>query len=75
MWFRRPDSSKVLQQMADMMTIVEKRVASLEIDVDSLKMRMRKRMFPKEEEANPTSSEGIDDGFNELRKLNKLHST
>lgn len=69
MWFKKQDQSKVLKQLADLMTIIEKRVSSLEIEVDSLRIRMRKKLFPKEEleELKP----GIDDGFDELRKLNK----
>jgi len=70
MWFKKQDSSKVLKQIADLMTIAEKRISSLEIEVDSLKIRMRKKMFPKETEESEEST-GINDGFDELRKLNK----
>lgn len=70
MWFKKQDNSKVLKELADIMTILEKRVSSLEIETDSLRVRMRKRLFPKEEEEEPAKSK-IEDGFDELRKLNK----
>jgi len=73
-WTKKQIPSKVLIEMTEVMIMVEKRISSLEIAVDGLLIRMRKKMFPKgelEEETKP----GIDDGFEELRKLNKLKKT
>jgi len=70
MWFKKQDNSKVLKQLADLMTIIEKRVSSLEIEVDSLRVRIRKRLFPKEELQDELKPK-IEDGFDELRRLNK----
>jgi len=73
MFWKKPDSSKALKHISDLMTIVEKRLSSLEIEVDSLRIRMRKKLLSPQE-APEEKPEGIDDGFNELRKLNKESS-
>jgi len=70
MWFKKQDSSKALKHIADLMTIVEKRLSTLEIEVDSLRIRMRKKLLAPQE-APEVKPEGIQDGFDELRKLNK----
>ena len=70
MFWNKPNSSKALKHIADLMTIIEKRISTLEIEVDSLKIRMRKKLFPPDE-LPVAKSEGIQDGFDELRKLNK----
>lgn len=73
-WFTRPDPAKVINALSDMCLLLDKRVTSLEIAVDGFKLRMQKKMFPKvdpEEAAAQSSPPSIEDGFDELRKLNK----
>lgn len=71
MWFKKQDPSKVLKEMADLMTMIEKRISSLEIEVDSLRVRMRKKLFATENTDQEPEKSRIDDGFDELRRLNK----
>lgn len=73
MWFRRRDTSKALKELIELLTMLEKRISSMEIEVDSLRIRVRKRMFPSKDVEEP-EKKGIDDGFDDLRKLNKEHA-
>lgn len=70
---KKQDSSVALKQIADLITMLEKRISSMEVEVDMIRLRLRKKTFwdaIEEPEAKAEESK-IDDGFDELRKLNK----
>lgn len=65
---------KTIDQIIDILRMLEVRINSIDTEVEGLKAKARKRLFPKEPEDENLATSGINDGFDELRKLNKDHA-
>ena len=71
MWFskKKQDNPETMKAMLDIIQKLHLRVSSLEIELDSIKTRIKKRMIPKETEELPKEETGINDGFDSLRNI------
>ena len=66
------ENPKTIDNIIDVLKMIQTRLNMLEADSEGLKAKFRKRLLPKSDDLdNHLESKGIDDGFNELRKLNK----
>lgn len=74
-WFSKAyNPVAALAKISELMTIIQQRLCSLEVEVDSIKARFKRRLVPKGEEiSEETQKELPPDGFDGLRKLNKEH--
>lgn len=66
----RQKESEVLKKIRDLIVLLETRVSSLEIQLEGIIFRLRKKVY--KENDSPQETKEIDDGFDELRRLNKL---
>jgi len=77
-WFSKPyNPIKALEKISELMVIVNQRLCDLEIEVEGIRTRFRKRIIPatKEESDGKEPDKLPSDGFDNLRKLNKDHGT
>lgn len=72
---RKPEisSTETFKLIVETLKQAQVRLNSLEIEVDTIRKRIKKKLMP-EEEPSVEKQTAIDDGFNDLRKLNKEQS-
>lgn len=79
-WFNKKDTQsniKLLETVLEALKIADQRLTSLEIAVEGIMVRFKKRLIPstKEESDGKEPDKLPTDGFDVLRKLNKDHGT
>jgi len=64
--------NKTINHVIDALRMIEVRINSIEADVEGLRNKFKKKLLPKNvEDEGEFPSNRIQDGFDELRKLNK----
>ena len=71
MWFKNK-KSETFEEILRMLKILDAKVAKNEMEIDLMKLKAKKKIFKEStEEEIKTEKVKYDDGFDELRKLNK----
>lgn len=70
------NSPKTIDMIIDLLGMVGTRLNALEADVMGLQAKFKRKLLPKDGEDSPPEPplSEINDGFDELRKINKEHT-
>jgi len=74
-WIKKKETeSKAFKEALKMMELLDIKMQKLEMEIEILQIKGKKKIFKKEEEEEQPDKDGsfkYNDGFDEIRKLNK----
>jgi len=74
-WIRKKETeSKAFKEALKMMDLLDAKVSKCEMEIEMMKLKAKKKVYKElgqETEGSPTEKPIYNDGFDEIRKINK----